>query len=98
MRLSTYEKFGVVALRPPSYTRKMSARHQSLTEKEKETLRLLAEVSFGSGALAVIGGVAMSLRWDVPGGPAIVLVMAVLETGILVFLWWWRILGRRRAD
>ena len=26
------------------------------------------------------------------------LVMAVLETGILVFLWWWRILGRRRAD
>jgi ABC-type Mn2+/Zn2+ transport system permease subunit len=28
--------------------------------------------------MAVVAGIGASLRWDVPGGPAIVLVMAAL--------------------
>ncbi len=38
----------------------------------------------GIGVAAVLAGLGLSLAWDAPGGPAIVLAMALMATGSLV--------------
>jgi zinc transport system permease protein len=56
------------------------------------TPEAMAALAALAGALAVIGGLEASLRWDLPAGPAIVLVASAL---FLLSISW---PGRRNAE
>ena len=53
-----FDDFGDVAL---FFWRALAATPRALTQYPKETLRLIAEIAMGTGALAMIGGIILQL-------------------------------------